>query len=416
MSTNKPVLSICVPSRNRQFYFQETIKALTSSLRSDVEFVFVDNSDEPSIMDSFIKPFLADPRVRYVRTGTTIRSMLDNWETAIKATSGRWVTFIGDDDYADPEIAGVILKIEDAHPGVEALDWAKLYYAWQDGDKPAVGHAVTLESAVHEVPHTLISERAFEWLEAKQVIVSGFGIYHGAISRPLLERITRRYDGRFFEFPIVDYESVFKIVMNGKSFVNCGRPLSVMGACPLSNTAALKTLKDQEKKQAEFDREFDTPLDKLACFQDYPFRSRFGIIACIGMTHKWFADRHGVSFSGYEKNFVRACAAQCNNMGDRDEFDLTVARYRAALAEWKGGKYQAFFHPSYSKPKAATKFSGVLDSKLYVSADNEPSSTCAGYYNLVSGALVPVEDLVVDPRKYAIADKNTRKRAEIYAV
>ena len=62
MST--PVLSICVPSRNRQVYFQETIRALTTSLRPDVEFVFVDNSDDASAMDDFMAERLADPRRR----------------------------------------------------------------------------------------------------------------------------------------------------------------------------------------------------------------------------------------------------------------------------------------------------------------------------------------------------------------
>ncbi len=43
----EPVLSICVPSRNRQLYFRQTIDALLDSGRTDVEFVFADNSDDP---------------------------------------------------------------------------------------------------------------------------------------------------------------------------------------------------------------------------------------------------------------------------------------------------------------------------------------------------------------------------------
>jgi len=410
MQANKPVLSICVPSRNRQFYFQATIKALTGSVRSDVEFVFVDNSDDPWIMDSFIAPYLADPRIRYVRTGETIRSMLDNWQTAMNETTGRWVTFIGDDDHADPDIAGVILKIEAAKPDVEAIDWAKLFYSWPDGEAAATGQGVPLGTEIHDVPHSLLKDRAFRWKDATHVIVSGFSIYHGAVSRPLIERISARYDGRFFEFPVVDYESVFKIIMNGRNFAHCSRPLSVLGVCPLSNSAALKDLKDQEKKQDEFDRELDKPVDQLPCFTDFPFKSRFGVIACIGMAHHWFADRQGVTFSGYEENFVRACQAQCNGIPKREDYDLTTARYRAAFAKWKRGKFQKLFRPHYSEPVNTIAFSGVHKNQLYVSADNEPSRTCAGYYDLVSAALTPVNELEANIGQFTVAE-DLRRRA-----
>jgi glycosyltransferase involved in cell wall biosynthesis len=411
MQANTPVLSICVPSRNRQFYFQATIKALTASLRSDVEFVFVDNSDDPSVMDSFITPYLADPRIRYVRTGAAIRSMLDNWQTAIEASTGRWVSFIGDDDHADPDIAGVILKIEAAKPDVEAIDWAKLFYSWPDGEIAATGQGVPLGTEIHDVPRQLLTERAFRWQDATHVIVSGFSIYHGAVSRPLINRIAARYGGRFFEFPVVDYEAVFKVIMNGKSFVHCSRPLSVLGVCALSNSAALKDLKDQEKKQDEFDRELDKPIDQLPCFNDYPFKSRFGVIACIGMAHRWFEDRHGITFSGFEENFTRACQAQCNGIPTREDYDLTTARYRAAFANWKRGKYQKLFRPLYTEPTNSINFSGVHKSQLYVSADNEPSRTCAGYYDLVSAALTPVSELEANITKYVVADQKQRKQA-----
>jgi hypothetical protein len=411
MQATTPVLSICVPSRNRQTYFQATIKALAASPRPDVEFVFVDNSDDPSVMNDFIAPYLADARIRYVRTGETIRSMLDNWQTAMEASTGRWVTFIGDDDHADPEIAGVIMKIEAAKPDVEAIDWAKLFYSWPDGEMPATGQGVPLDTEIHDVPRQLLTDRAFRWQSATHVIISGFSIYHGAVSRQLIDRIAARYGGRFFEFPVVDYEAVFKVIMNGSSFVHCSRPLSVLGVCPLSNSAALKDLKDQEKKQDEFDRELDKPVDQLPCFEDYPFKSRFGVIACIGMTHRWFEDRHGITFSGFEENFARACEAQCNSIPKREDYDLTTARYRTAFAKWKGGKYQKLFSPRYTEPTSTIAFSGVHKNQLYVSADNEPSRTCAGYYDLVSAALTPVAELEASIGKYAITSEKQRKRA-----
>jgi hypothetical protein len=408
MSSTVPQLSICVPSRNRQAYFQQTIMALTASLRTDVEFVFVDNSDDPTIMDVFMAERLSDPRIRYVPSGTTTRSMLDNWQAAMAAATGRWVSFIGDDDYADPDIAGLIARIEAARPGVEAIDWSKLFYTWPDGDSPPTAQFVALDDKIRDVPRQLLYERAFEWRDAKQVLMSGFSIYHGAVSRPLIDRITARYGGRFFEFPVVDYESIFKTIMNARAFVQVSRPLSVLGVSPLSNSAGLKNLREQERKQEAFDRELDTPVDQMACFADYPFKSRFGIVACIGMVHHWFAGRHGSRFSGFEVNFARSCEAQCNAITDRDDFDLVTARYRAAFATWRGGRFLKHFRPVFTPARAMIPFAGVAEDKLYVTADARYAPTCVDYYRLVSAALVRIDDLDAGDKVAAPAAERRR--------
>lgn len=411
MPAHEPVLSICVPSRNRQPYFKQTVQALLRSARQDVEFVFVDNSDQPEIMDDFMRSLLGDPRIRYVTSGAKTRSMLENWNMAMEASTGRWVTFIGDDDYADPDAAGVILKIEAERPGVEAIDWAKLFYTWPDGDKPASGQIVQTLTAVHDVSHDLIKDRAYRFRQASNIIVSGFSIYHGAASRKLIDRIKARYGGAFFEFPVVDYESLYKIIANAKSFVHCARPLSVLGVCPMSNTAGIKSLKDQEAKQALFDRELDAPLDEMACFKDYPFKSRFGLMACIGMVHHWFSKRHGVAFSGFEENFVQACMNQCAAAASADDFEVTAARYRSAFSKWKGGKYLRQFKPVYpERPANLPPFAGLTPEKLLVvNADNPHCRTCEDYYRFVSGALLPVSEIVADFQ--FVVDEKAKKRA-----
>lgn len=396
----QPTLSICVPSRNRQFYFQSAIRALTRSLRTDVEFVLVDNSDDPAIMDDFMRPLLGDPRIRYLRSGDATRSMMDNWEAAMAASTGRWVTFIGDDDHCDPEAAGVIARIEAENPAVEAIDWAKLFYTWPDGDRPPVSQQITLHTEIHEVSKSLLEARAFRWQDASHVLCSGFSIYHGAVSRRLVDRIKARYGGRFFEFPIVDYEALFKIVMHGSSFVHCRRPLSILGACPLSNSAAVRDMAEMKKRVDIFNKESGTPLDLMACYKDYPFKSTMGVIAAIGMAHHWFSERTGQTFSGFEENFVRACTAQCGVIPDREEFDLITAAYRSALARWKGGRYLKLFKPTFRPAGAEGKFLGLWDQSLYLDAGNPWCRTVADYYDFVSDLLVPVAELKVDLGQY----------------
>jgi hypothetical protein len=402
---NLPTLSICVPSRNRQVWFQETIRTLTASLRTDIELVFVDNSDDPSIMNAFIEPWLADPRVKYVPTGETVRPMVDNWEVAFGATTGRWIVFIGDDDHVDPELAGLILRIEEKMPDVEALDWARLHFTWPYPGKPPLSNPVPLLSEIHEVPKKQLKERAFRWDHARDVLGCGFGIYHGAVARTLMERVrATTKTGRWFEHPIVDYDNIFKVIMHGKRFVHIRRPLSVMGVCPASNTAATTNLEDAKKKQAAFHREHKTSMDEMAEQANFPFRSHQGVTACIAMTHHWFAQEYGHDFSGFEENFTRSCALQCGSYPTREEYETVARSYAKTFATWKGGRYLRFFKPEFTAPKRAHAFGGLLDGTLFYNDEYATVETPAAFYRLAEALLQPVGDLVIDFERVRVAD------------
>jgi glycosyltransferase involved in cell wall biosynthesis len=412
MLVNTPVLSICVPSRNRQYYFQETIKALTSSLRTDVEFVFCDNSDDPSMMKDFIAPYLADPRVVFVPSGETTRPMVDNWEMALKASSGRWIAVIGDDDHIDPELAGLILRIEEQAPDVEALDWMKLYYSWPYQGKPVLSNPVHLQSEIHEVPKQSLLDRAFRWDHAREVLGCGFGIYHGAVSRTLMERIRAlSKEDRYFEHPIVDFDNIFKVIMHGKRFVHCRRPLSVLGVCPESNSAAVKTPERMRQKQEEFDKEHASPVDKMDCYRGFPFHTRLGLAACILMTQHWFADKYGFRFTGYEENFVNSCSIQCSKIADRDQYDLIVNGYRKALATWKNGKYLKRFKPEFKEPEKHETFAGLLKQDMFLTDDHPAWSTVKSFYDIASSLIQPITTLELDLGRYQIAPDKRLKRA-----
>jgi glycosyltransferase involved in cell wall biosynthesis len=411
MLATLPVVSICVPSRNRQFYFQETIKALVSSPRTDVEFVFCDNSDDAAVMNDFIGPYLSDRRVVYVPAGDTVRPMVDNWEVAVAASTGRWITVIGDDDYLDPELADLIPRIEQQLPDVEALDWIKLYYSWPYEGKPVISNPVHLQAEIHEAPKQSLMERAFRWDHARDVLGCGFGIYHGAISRTLMERIRARCNGRYFEHPIVDFDNVFKVIMHGNRFVHCRRPLSVMGVCPASNSAAVTNPIGMRKKQEEFDKEQSSPVDQMDCYRGFAFNTRLGLAACILMTQHWFADKYGYAFSDYEENFINSCMIQCNKIAEKDQFELIASGYRRAFAKWKGGRYLKQFKPVYQPKPVKAPFAGVLNHDLFMTDDHPAWATVKSFYDVASCLLQPIETIDVDLGRYQVADPLLLKSA-----
>jgi crotonobetainyl-CoA:carnitine CoA-transferase CaiB-like acyl-CoA transferase len=71
-------------------------------------------------MNSFMAG-LGDARIRYLPSADRPLSMADNWERTIAATTGAWVTVIGDDDYVDPDIVDQVITAWTTGRDVEGL-------------------------------------------------------------------------------------------------------------------------------------------------------------------------------------------------------------------------------------------------------------------------------------------------------
>lgn len=351
----EPVLSICVPSRNRQLYFQETVKALLESPRDDVEFIFADNSDDPSIMDGFMAALRNDARIVYLRSGDRTYSMMENWERSVAAATGRWVAAIGDDDYLDPDAAGFLLRLQAATGNVDALTWAGFNYIWPDGNAPPRPLTSDLSARVTRFDKRDLMRRAFQWEGSVHVPLCGNSIYHGAISRALLHRIREAFGGRFFEFPIIDYEMAFKVILAGKDFYNVTRPFSILGVCPLSNSAAMGDTEAEDSAYQRFIRELGYDIDADPLITDTPFRVCHGVTPSIFVIQHWLSRKYNFEMGGYEENLTRALAKSCETYPTRQGFELMAARFQAIVSQWQDGRYASLFAPVFRGRDDAAK-------------------------------------------------------------
>jgi hypothetical protein len=395
----EPTLSICVPSRNRQIYFQETIRSLLASRRDDVEFVFSDNSDDPSIMDGFMRAFAGDPRIRYLSSAETTLSMMDNWERALCAATGRFVAFIGDDDYLDPELAGFIVNLE-RRIDADAIAWTGPNYIWPtEGSRPR-SIAISLSTDVTRFARRHLMRKAFLWEGCSHVPLSGFSIYHGALSRRLLDRLRLMGKGRYFEFPVIDYEMAFKAIMLGETFIHAARPFSILGACPLSNSVTIGIVEAEKKGQETFFKELGRDMNQDAWMEGTPFRTWHGISACIYLIQHWLTRQYGLAHEGYEQNLMRAFAANCGLFRDPESFDLVARRYRDAIAEWKGGRYLGDFNPVFVPRRPRTdrpRFTGLKpDSTLVFPDDIGGVRTPGALFQLFESLLVRPDEIAID--------------------
>jgi glycosyltransferase involved in cell wall biosynthesis len=393
----RPFLTICVPSRNRQRYFQETIAFLLESARADVEFVLADNSDDGAVMDRFMAG-APDSRVRYLPSQPATLSMKDNWERCLEAATGEWVSFVGDDDLIEPDLVDALKTAIALKPGLEAFGWSNLKYDWATPDAPVRNVVVPLDTTFHDMPQPLLYRRAFRWDDAGVTLTSGFSVYHSAISRALLDRVKARFGGRYFEHPTLDYDNALKNVALGRNFVYCRRPFSIFGTCPESNTAAAWSPKrfaeTAQRTKSEFGRDYEAD----PWMRDFPFDAMLGMPASVAQAQQFLRFTYGLGLDGWEGNFARAAAAYCGKFSDRDDFDAVTERYRAAFAAYRGGVAVADFQPVYTPRREGRVFTGLIGSDLHVEDGIGGPTSPASFYRAIRGLLARPADLVPELR------------------
>ena len=389
-----PFLSICVPSRNRQFYFQQTITALLRDRAADVEFVFTDNSDDPTIMNNFMQTWKDDARITYLPSGPSVFSMVDNWERSAEASTGQWICFIGDDDYIDTDIAAVIARIAAVQPVADSISWNRLAYNWPGTRPHDCPIAVPVGDMIVDVPRELLLKRMFGWDRATIVPECLFSIYHACVRRDLLETIKAKYGGRYFQHPTVDFDSSFKILNTANKFISIERPFSVLGACPQSNSASVGRMEDMKKKHAEFLKDLGRNMDEDPFMRGFPFPSILGVSAAIAAAQHWFKVTYDFDFPNWEINFAKACELSCNTAESREAFEFYKQGYSRAFESWKGGKYLEYFKPKYPEPGAVVVyFLGVSDRLAFVDERINGVETPADLYDNLKDILVPPTEM-----------------------
>ncbi|MFB2551945.1 glycosyltransferase family 2 protein [Ensifer soli] len=411
----RPLLSICVPSRNRQFYFKDTILYLVKSLRTDVEFVFSDNSDDASIMIDFMKELDGDPRIVFLPSADRVLSMQDNWERTMEATSGDWICIVGDDDMVDPEAAELIRRTLALKPHTEAIAWSRPCYIWPKPGRRPLSVIVELGRDVTDVRRSTMWERYYLWGTTSAGIPQcPFSIYHAAISRDLMLRIRKRFGGRYFEYPAPDLEMTLKILTYAKHLVYSQRPYSVAGICPESNGSSFGDIKRIKEIQQNFARDLGRDMEKDDHFADFPFPSYLGNCIIIAQAQIWFKRKYNIEFSGWEENFVKACALGCEYLKTEEDYDIAIADYREGFARWRGGAYAHLFAPRpYAPPADVPKYTGVIHhtnvSLLYLDEEIGGARTLGTFYDHMLQIIPTIDEL--DFSNVGALDREERQKA-----
>lgn len=123
---NSLLLSIVLPTKNRYSTLFVVLSSITDSLTGDYEVIIQDNSEDNESCLEYLKN-RNDCHLKYFYTKNSI-PISDNTELAIDNASGKYLVFIGDDDFISPNILKIIGLMDERL--IKCLIYSPGYYWW----------------------------------------------------------------------------------------------------------------------------------------------------------------------------------------------------------------------------------------------------------------------------------------------
>jgi glycosyltransferase involved in cell wall biosynthesis len=263
------LLSIIIPTHNRSAYAAQTIQALLNTTK-DLEVVVSDTSavDE---LSNLLAEHLENPRLKITRPQVPM-SAVDNFNHALHFASGRYLCFIGDDDFVLPEIMDIARWAERKSIDAIKLTFPALYY-WSDFKHKSRGDYYSATLHVSEFTGKVTSYGAKQSLQ-EALNHLGMGVmempraYSGIISKDLADRICQKY-GKLFGGVSADIYSAALIALESQSCIRIDYPAIVPGASGLSGSgqsasgAHLGGLRDNAYMRAFKDLTWDSLIPEF---------------------------------------------------------------------------------------------------------------------------------------------------------
>jgi glycosyltransferase involved in cell wall biosynthesis len=254
---SRPLLSIIIPTCNRQVYAASAIRCALAIPSSDIEVVVQDCSDEDTL-SSLIAAESLDKRLsyRYERPAY----MIQNWNRAIGRAIGEYLCLIGDDDGVNPEI-------------VQAAAWAKsntldclavkntVDYRW-----PGAGQLTRVSMLCKKVLDGYlqivypfrgdITMDVDTEAELRKLVRDGGSyylkfsfpkLYHGLVHRRCLEAVREKM-GAYTGSVSPELFVALAIACTAPRLAVIDYPLTIPGVCRASNSMIQGVLKSQSKR------------------------------------------------------------------------------------------------------------------------------------------------------------------------
>jgi glycosyltransferase involved in cell wall biosynthesis len=243
-----PKFSILLPTRERSDTLRFALQTAVAQDLDDVEILVHESGDDP--LTAEVVAEVGDYRTRHVKTSEPV-AMKENWERAVAAATGDYLTIIGDDDGILAGACSEAARILDRYP-VEVLTWRPAGYFWPESAVTVLRNRLQAylpkaSGFERQDPRTLL-HLAYHFREHHYTMPM---ILHSFVGRPLVDRVIEGL-GSYFSSAAPDIASAVADAWFGESCILSYRPLSISGISHHSTGSRMHFSRDLKlRKEAE---------------------------------------------------------------------------------------------------------------------------------------------------------------------
>ena len=238
-STGNVLLSIVIPTKNRQQYCTEALKHITSLNLRNVEIIIQDNSDMPILKKQLDANNLTS-LVQY-HYNPNVLSFVDNFSEAISLCNGEYICMIDDDDSVLPNIIEITEyasnnDIDAIIPQLQAYHWPSNMPLNPRGQN---GYLITLtyrnsQYKTVNIRAALIQliKKFFQNYQQSHVP----RIYHGIVKKKCVDEVKEKC-GVYFGGLTPDMFMSVALCFTVRKALMYSKPFTISGICPRSGSA-----------------------------------------------------------------------------------------------------------------------------------------------------------------------------------
>lgn len=236
-TTKKYLLSIVIPTRNRQQYAADLVRQILGVFGScdSVQIIITDNSDDDSLRSQLGD--LGDrEEIKYYYIAKRIPGV-DNYAKGIELSDGEYVCCLGDDDAVLPELLEVTRWA--SNNNIPAVKFgAQASYVWPDTVNGHMSGRLSLNRFSCSVSVVNVENELVSFLQSGCLDLPNAKIpkaYHGIVRRDIFDVILER-TGRYCGGLSPDIYLGVSLALLIEKLVCIDLPLTLFGACKQSTT------------------------------------------------------------------------------------------------------------------------------------------------------------------------------------
>ena len=226
--------SFLLPTRNGAAMLADCVAAALAQDYDDMELVVSDNASTdatPDILDSFRN----DPRLKVTRLSEPV-DVTDNWNNALRVSSGDYILLFGDDDYVLPDYCNTMSGLLREYSDPACVTYNAYGYAFPDSlaDHPESHYAETYYEWSPDLPTEAPLSRDLRVQIVRDLFDFNFRVHLNLQTTLVSRRAIERLSNGFLRRPFPDFYGLNALMLRAETWVYVPVKPVVIGISPKS--------------------------------------------------------------------------------------------------------------------------------------------------------------------------------------